>query len=159
VAYSTRDFRRRRLYNHKLWLMSFKSSFPKVSSWRMISQRLNIRRRLTSVLRTVGCTRRDLNWAPRRVSYFFASPLHRWFVQAQLGTAITAAAIRENNLIGFVMQVIRLFSPTNLSKDCSIFNDHRKRSFRTSSCSIQIWSVPVDSTKERFLRKLRTRNF
>ena len=56
-----------------------------------------------------------LNLAPRRVSYFFASPLHRWFVQAQLGTAITAAAIRENNLIGFVIQVIRLFSPTNLS--------------------------------------------
>ena len=49
--------------------------------------------------------------ATEGVPYFFASPLHRWFVQAQLGTAITAAAIRENNLIGFVILSHPPFSP------------------------------------------------
>jgi hypothetical protein len=51
----------------------------------------------------------------QKVEYSFASPLHRWHVQAQLGE-LDPPKINDDNLVSFVTNVIRCFSPRNLSK-------------------------------------------
>lgn len=49
------------------------------------------------------------------VGYFFASPLHRWFVTCKLLDQIGASPVITVSLLEFVIQVIRCFSPLNLS--------------------------------------------
>ncbi len=61
------------------------------------------------------------------VVYFFASPLHRWFVQAWLGISNTAPPIQEDNLLSFVINIIHLFSPMNLSTLRNISPRHVQR--------------------------------
>jgi hypothetical protein len=46
--------------------------------------------------------------------YIFASPVHRWYSQALLAQSDTVV-IREDRLLQFVTNVIKLFSPINLS--------------------------------------------
>ncbi|KAG8944553.1 hypothetical protein FRC03_002043 [Tulasnella sp. 419] len=47
-------------------------------------------------------------------AYHFASPLHRWYVEAHLGQ-ISNTKIEENNLLDFVIHIIRRFSSINFT--------------------------------------------
>ena len=52
---------------------------------------------------------------PEIAGYFFASPLHRSFVEWKLSGQNPAVPIQAPNLLEFVIQVIKCFSPLNLS--------------------------------------------
>jgi hypothetical protein len=59
---------------------------------------------------------------PPSFAYYFASPLHRWFVQAQLGTFGDDTPIDAGNLLHLVLGVIPLFSPAALLTERKIPN-------------------------------------
>lgn len=52
---------------------------------------------------------------PNEVGYFFASSLHRWFVEWKLCDTVPAIPFETDNLLQFVVRVISNFSPRLLS--------------------------------------------
>ena len=51
------------------------------------------------------------------VAYFFASPLHRWYVEWKLWDNYPAPSIEMGDILAFVIQVIRKFSPKRLATE------------------------------------------
>lgn len=53
--------------------------------------------------------------APNTPHFFFASPLHRWFVEWHLADLRMETSISEQDLLQFILNVLARFSPSRLS--------------------------------------------
>ncbi|KAG8915264.1 hypothetical protein FRC02_004589 [Tulasnella sp. 418] len=82
--------------------------------------------------------------------YYFASPLHRWYVEAFLGK-FSEADIKEDNLLDFVIQVIRHFSPIHFTTPRTIAGGCRQQQPPEAQfqdefyrcCNIHTYGIPL----------------
>ena len=54
---------------------------------------------------------------PKDIGYVFASPFHRWYVEWSLFDNVPAVPFEANNILDFVIDVIRNFKPQLLSAE------------------------------------------